>query len=257
MSETDDPTIRLQQLEAENRRLQKALYNLERSYDITIEAFGKMFDQNRDSKGHTRRVTAFTIAMARALGMSKEQIGPIARGAFLQDVGEIGMPGEILRRPDTLTPDETALVRQHCWRGYQMLKNIPFLSEAAEIVYAHHERFDGQGYPRGLKGAQIPLGARLVAVADTLEAITSERPYRAASLEEARQVIQTGSGHAFDPDVVSTFLSMPVKIWDDLRRDLDPPPSSPDTPPAPSGAPLTPAPHLESDAAALTPEDEP
>lgn len=258
MSETDDPALGMQQLETENRLLKKALSELERSYDLTLEALGNLFDQNDPIPGHAKRVTAFTIAMARALGISREQIAIIARGAFLHDVGKMGIPEEILRKPGQLTPEEMALVRQHCWRGYQMLSKIPFLSTAADIVYTHHERFDGQGYPRGLKGEGIPLGARLVAVANTLDAITSERPYRAArSLQAAREVIQKESGHQFDPHAVATFLSMPENVWRDLRREIDPPPPGPGTPPAPCGAPLMPRPHARSDAATVTPEDEP
>jgi putative nucleotidyltransferase with HDIG domain len=146
----------------------------------------------------------------------------IARGAFLHDIGKMAIPDAILRKPDKLTPDEITIMREHCYRGFQMLRKIPFLAEAAEIVYAHQERYDGTGYPRGLKGEDIPLGARLFSVADTLDAITSDRPYRAAqTVAAARKEIDLWSGRQFDPDVVKTFLSMPENIWGDLRRDID------------------------------------
>lgn len=113
-------------------------------------------------------------------------------------------------------------MREHCYRGYQMLKKIPFLSEASDIVYSHQERFDGTGYPRGLAGDEIPLGARIFAIADTLDAITSDRPYRPAqSLGAAREEIERWSGRQFDPEVVQVFLSMPQNIWEDLRKEID------------------------------------
>ena len=146
----------------------------------------------------------------------------IARGAFLHDIGKIAIPDQILRKPGALTPEETQIMREHCYRGYKMLARIPFLAEAAEIVYSHQERYDGTGYPRGLKGEQIPLGARLFSVADTLDAITSNRPYRPAqTLTAARKEIEVWSGRQFDPEVVRTFLSMPENIWADLRKEID------------------------------------
>jgi putative nucleotidyltransferase with HDIG domain len=167
-------------------------------------------------------VTAFTIAIARAIGLPADQIRVIARGAFLHDIGKMAIPDAILRKPGALTPEEVNIMREHCYRGYQMLKKIPFLSEAAEIVYSHQERFDGTGYPRGLKAEEIPLGARLFSIADTLDAITSDRPYRPSqSVTAAREEIQRWSGRQFDPDIVKTFLAMPDNIWGDLRKEID------------------------------------
>ena len=140
----------------------------------------------------------------------------------MHDIGKMAIPDAILRKPGALTPEERDIMREHCFRGYQMLRKIPFLSEAAEIVYAHQEKYDGTGYPRGLKGAQIPLGARIFAVADTLDAIRSDRVYRPAqTLSAAREEIQRFSGKQFDPEVVKTFLAMPENIWDDLRKEID------------------------------------
>ncbi len=208
---------------AKTEQLRKAIGTLERSYDITLEALGDALDlKDAETEGHSKRVTAFTIAIARAIGLSSDQIRVIARGAFLHDIGKMAIPDAILRKPGALNPDEVAIMREHCYRGYQMLRKIPFLAEAAEIVYSHQERFDGTGYPRGLKGEGIPLGARLFSVADTLDAITSNRPYRPAqTLDAAIEEIQKWSGRQFDPEVVKVFVSMPKNIWDDLRKEID------------------------------------
>src|SRR5512138_1456850 len=145
---------------ARTEQLRQAMTDLERSYDITLEALGDALDlKDAETEGHSKRVTAFTIAIARAMGLSGDKIRVIARGAFLHDIGKMAIPDSILRKPGALTQEEIAIMREHCYRGYQMLRKIPFLSEAAEIVYAHHEFWDGSGYPRGLKADAIPLGA--------------------------------------------------------------------------------------------------
>jgi putative nucleotidyltransferase with HDIG domain len=210
-------------VEARTEQLKKALVDLERSYDITLEALGDALDKkDAETEGHSKRVTAFTIAIARAMGLSKDQIAVIARGAFLHDIGKMAIPDAILRKPGKLTPDEILIMQEHCYHGYEILKKIPFLGEAAEIVYAHQERYDGTGYPRGLKGDQIPLGARMFSVADTLDAITSDRPYRPAqSHTAAREEIRIWSGRQFDPEVVKVFLEMDQNIWPDLRKEVD------------------------------------
>jgi len=208
---------------ARTEQLRKAMSSLERSYDITLEALGDALDlKDAETEGHSKRVTAFTIAIARHMGLSADQIRIIARGAFLHDIGKMAIPDAILRKPGALNPDEVAIMREHCYRGFQLLKRIPFLGEASEIVYSHQERFDGTGYPRGLKGEEIPLGSRIFSVADTLDAITSDRPYRPAqSVKAAKEEIHRWSGREFDPDVVKAFLSMPDNIWEDLRREID------------------------------------
>ena len=208
---------------ARTEQLRQAINTLERSYDITLEALGNALDlKDAETEGHSKRVTAFTIAIARAMGLSADQIRVIARGAFLHDIGKMAIPDAILRKPGALDPEEVAIMREHCYRGYQILKRIPFLTEAAEIVYSHQEKYDGTGYPRGLKGDQIPLGARIFSVADTLDAMTSDRPYRARlPFSAAREEIQRWSGRQFDPSVVDTFLQMPENIWDDLRKGID------------------------------------
>jgi putative nucleotidyltransferase with HDIG domain len=210
-------------VEARTEQLKKTLIDLERSYDITLEALGDALDKkDAETEGHSKRVTAFTIAIAREMGISKDQIAVIARGAFLHDIGKMAVPDAILRKPGKLTAEEFRIMQEHCYHGYEILKKIPFLIEAAEIVYAHQERYDGSGYPRGLKGDQIPLGARMFSIADTLDAITSDRPYRPAqSLEVARKEIEVWKGRQFDPDVVDVFLSMDHKIWPDLRKEVE------------------------------------
>src|SRR5262244_3920839 len=215
-----DRTDKLQRALAE---LQKAMGNLERSYDITLEALGDALDlKDAETEGHSKRVTAYTIAIARQMGVPKEEMDVIARGAFLHDIGKMAIPDDILLKNGPLTPEQVTIMREHCYLGYKMLKKIPFLQDAAEIVYAHQERYDGTGYPRGLKGKEIPLGARIFSVADTLDAITSDRPYRAAqSIPAAREEVVRFSGRQFDREVVQVFLQMPDTIWDDLRKEIN------------------------------------
>jgi putative nucleotidyltransferase with HDIG domain len=209
-------------VEARTEQLRRAMLDLERSYDITLEALGDALDlKDAETEGHSKRVTAYTIAMARAMGLEQEKIRIIARGAFLHDIGKMAIPDAILRKPGPLTPDEVLIMREHCARGYNMLCKIPFLKEASDIVFSHQERWDGTGYPRGLKGEEIPLGARLFAIADTMDAITSDRPYRPAqSFGAAREEIVRWSGRQFDPNLVKTFLDIPENIWQELRKEI-------------------------------------
>ncbi len=208
---------------ARTEMLRQALTDLERSYDITLEALGDALDlKDAETEGHSRRVTAFTIAIARAMGLPQDRVRIIARGAFLHDVGKMAIPDAILRKPGRLSPEEQVIMQQHAQLGYQMLRKIPFLHEAANIVYSHQERFDGTGYPRGLKGDQIPLGARIFAIADTFDAVTSDRPYRAAqSISSGRREIERQSGKQFDPEIVNVFQSITEQIWQELRREIE------------------------------------
>ena len=204
-------------------RLRSAMQELERSYDITLETMGDALDlRDAETEGHSRRVTAYTIALARAIGVGAEQLRIIARGAFLHDIGKIAIPDCILLKPAKLTPEETEIMREHCTRGYEMVRKIPFLLQAAEIVFAHQETYDGSGYPRGLRGEDIPLGARIFSIADTLDAITSDRPYRTGrSFAQARTEIERCSGTQFDPAIVEVFLRMPEETWINLRRKVE------------------------------------
>jgi putative nucleotidyltransferase with HDIG domain len=215
---------------ARTQQWKTALVNLEKSYDITLEAFGDALDlKDAETEGHSRRVTAYTIAIARKMGLQKEEISVIARGAFLHDIGKMAIPDEILHKPGKLTDEQMNTMKEHAYYGYKIVSKIPFLTEAAEIVYSHQECYDGSGYPRGLRSEQIPLGARIFSIADTLDAMTSDRPYRAAqSYDAARKEILRCSGTQFDPQIVKVFLEMPDNIWEDLRKDINgPDPPSP------------------------------
>jgi putative nucleotidyltransferase with HDIG domain len=212
-----------QVVRARTEMLRQAMEDLEHSYDVTLEALGDALDlKDSETEGHSKRVTAYTIALARAMGISPAEIRIIARGAFLHDIGKMAIPDEILRKPGKLTENEQEVMRDHCSRGYNILRKIPFLSEAAAIVYTHQEHYDGSGYPSGLKGSEIPIGARIFAVADALDAITSDRPYRSArSFDAARSEILRCSGTQFDPAVVEVFLKIPDELWNELRAEID------------------------------------
>jgi putative nucleotidyltransferase with HDIG domain len=208
---------------ARTDQLQAAVEELKRSHNIMLEVLVEALDyKDHETQGHSQRVTAYTMAIASRMGVPKEDIEVIARGALLHDVGKIAIPDNILLKPGKLTPEEVAIMREHCYLGYKLVLKIPMLREAAEIVYSHQERFDGTGYPRRLKTIEIPLGARIFSVADTFDAITSDRAYRSAQpLSAARAEIKRCSGSQFDPEVVQVFLDMPDSIWEDLRRDID------------------------------------
>ena len=210
-------------ISARTSRLRATMVDLEKSYDITLEAMGDALDlRDAETEGHSRRVTAYAIALAREVGLDTEQLRIIARGAFLHDIGKIATPDYILLKPGKLDPGEVEIMRQHCARGYEMVRKIPFLLSASEIVYAHQETFDGTGYPRGLRGEEIPLGARIFAIADTLDAVTSDRPYRKGrSFAEAREEIGRYSGSQFDPSIVKVFMGMPEGLWSDLRQEVE------------------------------------
>jgi putative nucleotidyltransferase with HDIG domain len=204
-------------------RLRSTMQDLERSYDITLEAMGDALDlRDEETEGHSKRVTAYTIALAQAMGLESDELRIIARGAFLHDIGKIATPDNILLKPGKLTDEEMAIMKEHCERGYEMVRKIPFLRDAAEIVHAHQERFDGSGYPRGLRGEEIPLGARIFAIADSLDAMTSDRPYRKGStFAAAKEEIVRCAGTQFDPQIVEVFLAMPNETWLGLRMETE------------------------------------
>ncbi|HEV2462813.1 MAG TPA: HD domain-containing phosphohydrolase [Acidobacteriaceae bacterium] len=211
-----------QLVEARTNLLRAAISDLEQAYDITLEALGDALDlKDAETEGHSRRVTAYTIALARAMGLSGDALHIVSRGAFLHDIGKMAIPDAILLKPGKLDRQEQEMMREHCARGYQILKKIPFLHDAAQIVYSHQEHFDGTGYPRQLKGDEIVLGARIFAIADTLDAITSNRPYRRAnSFEAARQEILRCSGTQFDPEVVKIYNALPDSLWENLQMEI-------------------------------------
>jgi putative nucleotidyltransferase with HDIG domain len=202
-------------------QLRKAMWQIEQTYDETLQALAAALDlRDNETAGHSQRVMAYAVEIAKVMGCSKKQLKTIARGALLHDAGKIGIPDAILRKPGPLTGEERAVMEKHVQVGYSLLNHIRFLVGAAEIVLTHHERFDGKGYPQGLLGGEIPLGARIFAVADTLDAMTSDRPYRRAlTLAVAREEITQESGKQFDPEVVSAFLSIDEGTWGELRNE--------------------------------------
>ena len=212
-------------VEERTAQLTGALTQLEQSYDDTLEALGSALDlRDAETEGHCQRVTAFTISIAKAMGVAPEFLPVLARAAFLHDIGKMAIPDGILRKPGPLTEEEKEVMRTHCEIGYNMLTRIPFLRDAAEIVLSHQEFYNGTGYPRKQRGEQIPLGARIFAVADALDAMISDRPYRRAlPMSHAREEIKRCAGTQFDPRVVEVFLSIPEQHWVTLRENLGSP----------------------------------
>jgi len=200
------------ELQVSNTQLTEALQTLDNAYDGTLRSLVAALDA-RDSEtgGHSERVAELAVEMAEEMGISRssDQGRIIAWGALLHDVGKIAVPDAILRKPGSLSDEEWVPMRKHARAGYDIIQSVKFLAPAAEIVLAHHERYDGAGYPRGLAGEDIPLGARIFMIADTFDAITSERPYKAAiPAEEALAEILRNSGTQFDPACVELFLAV-------------------------------------------------
>jgi HD-GYP domain-containing protein (c-di-GMP phosphodiesterase class II) len=165
-----------------------------------------------------KRVCLYSIEIARALSCSEPQIRIIARGACLHYIGKLAIPDRILLKPGPLSEDEWRIMQTHVIIGYHLVNRISFMADAAEIVFSHHERHDGSGYPRGLRGNQIALGARIFSIADTVDAMTSDRPYRAARpFHIAWEEIQRETGRKFDPQVANPFLQIPTETWNGIR----------------------------------------
>jgi response regulator RpfG family c-di-GMP phosphodiesterase len=220
--EIENYRYHLEEIVAEQtEQLREALRQIERSYDYTLEALGAAIDL-RDglTAGHSRRVFLYSTEIARVMGGLDKQMKNIGMGAWLHDIGKLAVPDAILLKPGPLTEQERLIMQRHAQIGYDLVKGIPFLADAAEIIFAHHERCDGSGYPRGLKEAEIPMGARIFAVADTFDAMTSDRPYRrAVPFEASREVIERGTGKQYDPQVAKSFLSIPSTTWETIRRE--------------------------------------
>jgi putative nucleotidyltransferase with HDIG domain len=212
------------QMAAQARALEAALSESESAYDSTLRALSMALDvRDRETEGHAQRVARYMDLMARELRSPKLDVRTLRRGALLHDVGKIGIPDEILRKTGELDGAQWRIMKRHPAYGARILAGIPYLSGAAEIVHHHHERFDGSGYPEGLAGEDIPLGARVFALADALDAMTSDRPYRRAmSLEDAITEIERCSGKQFDPAIVSAFLRIPVDRLAAVRSDAGP-----------------------------------
>jgi putative nucleotidyltransferase with HDIG domain len=190
--------------------LQRFNIELNLAYDSTLEGWSRALDlRDRETEGHSQRVAEITLRLARAMSVEEADLVHIRRGALLHDIGKLGIPDNILLKPGPLSEDEKTLIQKHPAIAFEMLVPIAHLRPALDIPYCHHERWDGSGYPRGLKREQIPLAARIFAVVDVWDALTSDRPYRKRwSKEKARVYIQEQAGHYFDPRVVDAFISL-------------------------------------------------
>ncbi len=190
--------------------LQRSHLELGLAYDEAIEGWSRALDlRDKETEGHTQRVTELTLKLARAMGLTNSELVHIRRGALLHDIGKMGVPDSILLKPGPLSEEEWAIMRRHPQFAYEMLSPIDYLRPALDIPHCHHERWDGTGYPQGLKGEQIPLPARLFAVVDVYDALTSDRPYRVAwPKEKALEYIRRQSGAHFDPQVVEKFMEL-------------------------------------------------
>jgi HD-GYP domain-containing protein (c-di-GMP phosphodiesterase class II) len=192
---------------------------LQNSYDLTLEALSAALDlRDRETEGHSRRVVEYTARLAVQIGLDKDVLKSIRRGALIHDIGKIGVPDAILHKPAALDAEERRVIERHPQLGYNMLVGIPYLREEIQIVVCHQEKWDGTGYPFGLRGEEIAIGARLFAIADTFDALTSDRPYRKGrSYEAARKLIEEESGKQFDPQAVAAFLAVPAEEWEQIR----------------------------------------
>ncbi|SNB45385.1 HD-GYP domain-containing protein [Geobacter sp. DSM 9736] len=203
-------------------RQKKLLVGIAQANEETLMALVSALDlRERNTRLHSQRVKEYTLLMADRFGVSEAEKKVIGIGALLHDVGKIAVPDHILLKPSQLSKEEWKEMRRHPEEGFKLLQRIDFLRQPAEIVYTHHERFDGSGYPRGLKGEDIPLGARLFMVADVFDALTSERPYRVPlRYGEAAADIAANSGKHFDPAVVDVFQQIDPEEWVRLRERL-------------------------------------
>lgn len=206
------------------RELQDALERLDNTYTFTLRALVTALDtRDEETQGHSMRVVHYTLKIAQLMGLTEPNYSKVLEyGALLHDIGKIGIPDAILRKPGKLTAEEWVVMKQHPQIGYEILHRIEFLEEAARMVLHHHENFDGGGYPKGLKGSDIPIGSRVFAVADTLDAMTSDRPYRKAlSLDTVSSELIKFAGKQFDPQVVEAFHTLSLDEWANLRNQLD------------------------------------
>jgi len=206
-------------VEEKTALLSSALAGIATAYSSTLAALVAALDaREHETSDHSQRVVRCTVAMAERMGIAGEELEDIGRGALLHDIGKIGVPDGILLKPGPLTPQEWAEMRRHPEIGWQILQSISFLQVPAEIVLSHQERFDGLGYPRGLKAEQIHIGARIFAISDTLDAMTSDRPYRkASSFASAQAEIKRCSGTQFDPRAVEAFVTFSEAEMNVLR----------------------------------------
>lgn len=211
-------------VEERTMELQNAYIQLDKTYTFTLRALVTALDtRDEETQGHSLRVVRYTLKLAELLGLKNDdQLKVLEYGALLHDIGKIGIPDSILKKPGKLTAEEWEVMRTHPSMGYKILHRIEFLDEAAQIVLHHHEKWDGSGYPDGLRGADIPLGARIFACVDTVDAMTSERPYRhALTFEQASDELAKYRGIQFDKEVVEAFHSVPLDFWKEERERMD------------------------------------
>lgn len=199
-----------EKLQRTNLQLEAANIELGIAYEATLRGWVRALDvRDKETEGHTQRVTVLTQRLARAMGVDRESLEHITRGALLHDIGKMAISDEILRKQGPLTPDERAIMQKHPVYAYEMLSPIEFLRPAIDIPYCHHEKWDGTGYPRGLRRDEIPFPARIFPIVDVWDALTSDRPYRKAMAhEEVRQIVHADSGKHFDPQVVEAFMDL-------------------------------------------------
>ena len=222
-AELEEYRHRLEEMvEQRTNQLKAAMRRIEFTYDETLEALAAALDlRDNETAGHSRRVTLYAQEIARRCNFSADQLKQLERGAYLHDIGKIGIPDLILLKPGKLTPEETAVMKTHVRIGYELMSRVAFLASASQIVLTHQECYDGSGYPQGLRGEEIPLGARIFAVADTLDAMMSDRPYRQGRpYAVARAEIQRESGKQFDPQVVAIFLEILEETWMTIRSEV-------------------------------------
>ena len=200
--------------------LDETLRSLEDAYRSTLKALTAALDKrDTETSGHSERVVAFSLRLGRELGVGVEQLVALEFGSLLHDIGKIGVPDAILRKPAALSESEWVRMREHPLHGQKILSGIEFLEGASRVVAQHHERFDGTGYPLGLRGEQIDLNARIFSVADAFDAITSDRVYRKAKpYGAAIAELEEWAGRQFDAEVVEAFRRVPREEWDELRR---------------------------------------
>jgi putative nucleotidyltransferase with HDIG domain len=211
--------LRTNELSTANANLNQTLDKLYRSYRATLRALATALEaRDVETKGHSDRVVTYCIRLGAQLQLASPELVTLEHGALLHDIGKIGVPDAILLKRGALTEDEWKLMRRHVEYGAQIIRGIDFLTGASRIVAQHHERYDGSGYPNRLEGELICQGARIFAVADAVDAITSDRPYRQARpFEEAAEELTRCTGSHFDPEIVKAFTTVPLDEWRDLR----------------------------------------
>jgi putative nucleotidyltransferase with HDIG domain len=199
--------------------LDRTLATLEDSYRMTLKALAAALEtRDRETHGHSERVVSFSLRLGRELKLDEEGLRSLEFGALLHDIGKIGVPDAILHKPAQLSAEEWVNMRSHPIHGGQILRGIEFLEGASRVVGQHHEKWDGTGYPLALRGTEIDLNARIFAVADAFDAITSDRVYRSGrSYEVAVAELEEFAGRQFDPEVVAAFRRIPREEWDELR----------------------------------------